>query len=330
VLSAGGEISEAAARPVPRPPAAGPRLPRSAVTAADAEAVAETTRAFRDLDNRFGGAHAHSLAAGYLESNVIVMLRSGSYTEDVGRQLFAAAAQLAHLAAWTAYDIDDRKHAEVYFARALELASAAGDQAFTGEVLAARSHRAIHLGSPRRAIELARASRHIAARAGVPALLAEAHELEANGHALLGERADCAASLAESERAFEQADPGSTPAWLAYFGRAYLAARFAHTLRDLGDWREAERHALEARELSGDLARTRAFNTALLATAYVETDLEAALNAGAEALAMTAALQSGRAVRYVGDLRRRLRRRYGSDPEVREFDEQASQLLGSR
>jgi hypothetical protein len=45
---------------------------------------------------------------------------------------------------------------------------------------------------------------------------------------------------------------------------------------------------------------------------------------------MSAALQSGRAVRYVGDLRRRLRRLYGSHPEVREFDEQASQLLGSR
>jgi hypothetical protein len=146
----------------------------------------------------------------------------------------------------------------------------------------------------------------------VPALLAEAHELEANGHALLGERTDCAASLAACEQAFSRADQGNTPGWLAYFGRAYLAARFAHTLRDLGDWREAERHALEARELSGDLARTRAFNTALLATAYVETDLQAALAAGAEALAMTAALQSGRAVHYVGDLRRRLRRRYGS------------------
>ncbi len=333
VLGADGKVKEAATAHAARPPVSGQgatRLPRKAVTAADAEAVAETTRAFRDLDNRFGGAHTHKLAAGYLESSVALMLRSGSYTEDVGRQLFGAAAQLAHLTAWTAYDIDDHKHAEVYFARALELASAAGDQAFAGEVLAARGHRAIHLGSPRRAIELARASRHIAARADVPALLAEAHELEANGHALLGERADCAASLAESERAFERADPGSAPAWLAYFGRAYLAARFAHTLRDLGDWREAERHALEARELSGDLARTRAFNTVLLATAYVETDLEAALSAGSEALAMSAALQSGRAVRYVGDLRRRLRRRYGSHSEVREFDEQASQLLGSR
>ena len=330
-LSAGGTISAAAARPVPRPPTGGgPRLPRSAVTAADAEVVAETTRAFRDLDNRFGGAHAHKLAAGYLESSVTVMLRSGSYTEDTGRKLFAAAAQLAHLAAWTAYDIDDHRHAELYFARALELASAAGDHAFAGEVLAARSHRAIHLGRPRRAIELARASRHIATQAGVHALLAEAYELEANGHALLGERAECAASLAESERAFSRADPGQSPGWLAYFSRAYMAARFAHTLRDLGDWREAERYALEAHELSGELARTRAFNTALLATAYVETDLEAALHAGAEALAMTAALQSGRAVRYIGDLRRRLHRRHGSDPMVTEFDEQASQLLRSR
>jgi len=45
---------------------------------------------------------------------------------------------------------------------------------------------------------------------------------------------------------------------------------------------------------------------------------------------MTAALQSGRAVHYVGDLLRRLRRRYGSHQEVTDFDEQASQLLGSR
>jgi hypothetical protein len=91
----------------------------------------------------------------------------------------------------------------------------------------------------------------------------------------------------------------------------------------------AERHALEARELSEGLARTRAFNAALLATAYVETDLEAALSAGSEALAMSAALQSGRAVRYVGDLRRRLRRRYGSHSEVTDFDEQPVSYSGA-
>ena len=300
------------------------------MTAADVEAVAETTKAFRDLDNMFGGAHAHKLAAGYLDSSVTLMLRTGTYTEQTGHQLFTVASQLAHLAAWTAYDMADHKHAEVYFARALELASAAGDHAFTGEILAARSHRAIHLGSPHRAVELARASRHIAARAGVPALLAEAHELEANGHALLGDSRACAASLRESESAFSRSIPEDVPRWLRYFDRAYLAARFAHTLRDLGDWREAGRYALEASAMSGSLARARAFNTALLATAYAETDLDRALGTGMEALSMTAGLQSGRAVCYVADLRRRLRRRYGNDPKVTEFDEQVSEILGSR
>ncbi len=331
VLDAGGKIRQAAASVPDAVAGAGNgHLPRGAVTAADVEAVAETTKAFRDLDNMFGGAHAHKLAAGYLDSSVTLMLRTGTYTEQTGHQLFTVASQLAHLAAWTAYDMADHKHAEVYFARALELASAAGDHAFTGEILAARSHRAIHLGSPHRAVELARASRHIAARAGVPALLAEAHELEANGHALLGDSRACAASLRESESAFSRSIPEDVPRWLRYFDRAYLAARFAHTLRDLGDWREAGRYALEASAMSGSLARARAFNTALLATAYAETDLDRALGTGMEALSMSAGLQSGRAVCYVADLRRRLRRRYGNDPKVTEFDEQVSEILGSR
>jgi tetratricopeptide (TPR) repeat protein len=260
------------------------------------------------------------------------MLRTGTYSEETGRQLFGVAAQLSHLAAWTAYDMDDGRRAELYFSKALELASAAGDNAFAAEILAARSHRAIHLGIPDRAIELARASRHVAARTGVSVLLAEAHELEANGHALLGEGRACAASLHECERAFDRAASAAVPVWLAYFDRAYLAARFAHTLRDLGDWGEAERHALDASAMSRSLARARAraFNTALLATAYVETELDRALAVGMEALGMAGGLQSGRVVRYVADLRRRLRKRYGNDPKIREFDRQASEMLGSR
>jgi hypothetical protein len=109
-----------------------------------------------------------------------------------------------------------------------------------------------------------------------------------------------------------------------------MADGAAHTLRDLGDWGEAERYALEASEMSRSLARARAFNTALLATAYVETDLDRALAAGIEALGMAAGLQSGRVVRYVADLRRRVRKSYGNDPKTRDFDRQASEMLGSR
>jgi hypothetical protein len=258
------------------------------------------------------------------------MLRDGTYTETDGRLLFGAAAQAAHLAAWTAYDNGDAKPAERYFARSLELAAAAGDAAFTGEVLAARSHRAIHLGHPDRAVELARAARHAASGAGVPAVIAEAHELEANGHALLGDRIRCAASLDACDREHDHADETNTPPWLAYFDHAYLAARIAHTLRDAGDWAGARQHARAAAAMTPALARARAFNTLILATAYVWHDRDAAICAGREALALTSGIQSGRAAAYARDLRRRLRRRYGSgDRQVAAFDEEARELLGS-
>ena len=255
VLDAGGSIRDAEP---PRPISERPGVPRRRLGPADAHAVHAALASFRDIDNRSGGGHAHALAAAYLDTAVTPMLRHGSYTEADERLLFGAAAQLAALAAWTAYDNGAGKRAEHFFARSLELAAAAGDDAFTGEVLAARSHRAIHLGHPDRGVELARAARHAASDAGVPALLAEAHELEANGHALTGNRAECARSLAACEREFARATLDSTPPWLAYFDAAYLAARTAHTLRDAGDWQGAIEHGTEADRMSDGLARARA------------------------------------------------------------------------
>jgi len=327
VLGADGSIRDSEPH---RPASARAAVPRRRLGAADADAVHAALASFRDIDNRSGGGHAHALAAAYLDTAVAPMLRHGSYTEADGRLLFGAAAKLAALAAWTAYDNGAGKKAEHYFARALELAAAAGDDAFTGEVLAARSHQAIHLGRPDRALELARAARHAASGAGVPALLAEAHELEANGHALAGDRAECARSLAACEREFARATPDSTPSWLAYFDDAYLAARTAHTLRDAGDWQGAIGHGAEADRMPGALARARVFNRLIVATAHVQGDRDAAIGEGRRALAMTAGIQSGRAASYTRDLRRRLRRRYGSgDPQVAAFDEEARQLLGS-
>jgi transcriptional regulator with XRE-family HTH domain len=326
-LQAGGAIRDADPG---RISSADPRIPRRRLSAPDAQAILTTLAMFRDLDNRAGGGHAHALIAAYLERSVTPMLRNGTYTETDGRLLFAAAAQVAHLAAWTAYDNGDAKPAERYFARSLELAAAAGDSAFTGEVLAARSHHAIHLGRPDRAIELARAARHAACGADVPALLAEAWELEANGHAITGDRGTCAQSLAACDREHQRADETNTPAWLCYLDTAYLAARKAHTLRDLGDWTAAREHAAEATTMSGTLARARVFNTLIFASAWVQQDRDAAIGAGREALAMTAGIQSGRANAYTRDLRKRLRRRYGSgDTEVAAFDEECRQLLGT-
>ena len=330
-LAAGGVLKAAAAAPV----LAGRRgraergwLTRGVVTFADVEAVAEITGTFRGLDNKFGGGHAHMLAAEYLESNVLPMLRTGIYKEEIGQRLFGVAAQLAHLVAWTAYDMDDHRRARMYFTRALELASA-GDHLFGGEILAARSHHAIHLGDPVKAAEFARATQQIAHKAAVPALLAEAYALEANSHALLGDARSCASSLLEAELAFRRSDPDAAPVWLRYFDEGYLAARFAHSFRELGEWGEARRYARLAVSMSDDLARTRAFNMAVLATTYVETDPDQACAVGLDALGLAAGLQSRRIVRYIGDVRKRLLRHHPKEAAVTDFCERATKLLGA-
>ena len=304
--------------------------PHSRVTVADVEAAREITRTFRSLDNKFGGAHAHSLAATYLDSTVIPMLRTGSYTETTGQDLFSIAAQLAHLAAWTAYDMGDHRRAQRYFAKALELAAAAGDQGFGGEILAAGSHHAIHLGNAGRAAELARASQQVAQKAGIPALLAEACTLEAGSHALTGDGDACAVSLSRAEEAFSRAETTDTPEWLGYFGEGYLAIRFAHCLRDLGDSDQARRYAQHAASLDPGMIRTRVFNTILVATTYADADPAQACSKGMEALTLAADLQSGRVTRYVTDLEQRLRKRHASETVVKQFRQYATETLGTR
>ena len=127
ILAARGAIRDTEARTGSRP-----SVLRRRLTGADADAVLATLAAFRGIDNVNGGGHAYSLAAAYLDQSVTPMLREGSYSEADGRALFGAAAQVAHLAAWTAYDNGDARNAEKYLARALELAAAGGRRRFHG------------------------------------------------------------------------------------------------------------------------------------------------------------------------------------------------------
>ncbi len=303
-------------------------LPRRRVTAADIEVIEDFTQTFRRLDNKFGGGHAHGLAAHYLNSNVLPILREGSCTDEVGRRLFGAAAQLAHLIGWTAYDTENHGSAELYFRNALEFSAAVGDVAFGGEILAAKSHHAIHLHRPKEALQLARASANAANAAAIPALRAEACALEANAYAVLGDKRACVSSLDRAEIAFDLIRTEDTPDWLHYLDECYLAARFAHCFRDLEDWSHAREFASRAAGLNATLTRSHAFNTIVLATTYIETDVDYACHIGSQVLNVAASLQSSRIVNYIGAFSRRLAERHKTNPIVGEFIEQANEMLG--
>jgi transcriptional regulator with XRE-family HTH domain len=299
------------------------------ITLAYVEAVKELTQTFRRQDNMFGGGYARTVAAHYLDSTVVSLLRHGCCDDDVGQALLGSAAELAHLVAWMAYDMQDHSGAKHYMGRALELATASDDDAFGGEILAGMSHQAIHLRHVAETIDLARGSQRIATKVRLSALLAEAHVMEAHGHALLGDSTSSAASLHAAELAFGQSQPADLPEWLHYLDEGYLASRFAHCFRDLRDWRQAEQFALRAIQMSDNLARARSFNTVLLATTYVENDLEQACHVGLEAVELASQLQSGRIRQYIRDLARRLEEKHKSDPIVGRFTEAVSEALGA-
>lgn len=94
---------------------------------------------------------------------------------------------------------------------------------------------------------------------------------------------------------------------MRYFDEAYLSAKFAHTLRDLGRSADAERFARSSLHMTEGYDRGRLFNTALLSSVLVS---QGQIDEGAEhaliAVRMTGRVRSVRAHGYLRDIATRL------------------------
>lgn len=273
----------------------------------DVELLREATQTFRRLDNRYGGGHSRSTVTAHLKSVVEPLLRNGTARSDVIDDLYCAAAELEQLAGWMAYDVGQASEGRQHFRRALKLCNEAGNDALSAEMLAGMSHHAAFLRSPEVAIDLALAAQKPAKSASIPALRSEVAVMEAHGLALKGDKQSCLAALREAERVFSRFNAVDTPVWLCYFDDAYLAAKFAHTFRDLGRPGEAERFARRSLEMSAGYERGRLFNTALLASTLADQRrIDEACAVGTAALEMTSTVRSIRTKSYLRDLNHRL------------------------
>lgn len=300
------------------------------VGASDVASIREVTRSFGELDNRFGGGSIRGPVVRYLHTAVTPLLREGSYGDATGRALATAAAELTRLAGWMAYDLERHGLAQRYLIQALGLARSAGDDGLAGEILAGMSHQAIYIGQPRHGLELAGAAVTAAERSGVFSLLAEARVLEAHAFARLGDGTACAASLHAADVAFDRRSPQDEPGWIGYFDEAYLAAKSAHCLRDLGDGGAAVRHARRSLVMDGRYVRGKMFNFSLLATALIQQgELEEACEAATSALDLAEGIQSVRTRSYVADLRERLTP-YARHPRVAVLIERCGRPVENR
>lgn len=289
---------------------------RRKVGQADVEALRTMAATFRDLDNRVGGGRIRQTVVQYLHSEVSPLLR-GDYTEQTGRLLFAAAAELTKLAGWMAYDDEEHGLAQRYLIQALRMSRTASDHALGAEILAAMSHQATYIGRPGDAVDLARAAQIGARKAGLAVLESECHIVEAHGHAAREDASACSGSLAAAETAFERTE-GTPPEWLAYFDEAYLSAKFAHCFRALEDDRRSGDYAEQSLNMTDGYLRGRAFNLCLLASARAADDPLEAVRVGDDALTIAEGLSSKRSRSYLRDLRHRLTP-HGRLTEVAEF-----------
>ena len=326
-VPAQGRLSVRPAELLARRRGAAERGPAHRVGSGDIAALRSVGELFRTLDDAYGGGHARQALVRYLEHECEPMLR-GTYGEQTGRRLFAAAADLTRLAGWTSYDIGAHGLAQRYFVQALRLAQAAGDRPYGAYVLVTMSRQAVYLGHGREAIQLARVAQQGVGTTAPPVVQALLHSAEARGHGVLGEVRACTASLVRAERALETARPGDeVPHWARFFDEAQLADEFGHCHRDLQQFRAAAQHAERSLQLRAPAyARSRLFCRVVLASARLGLgELDQACALAAEAAGQAAEMRSVRAVEYVRDFERRLEP-YKDAAPVRSYRDQVAAL----
>ncbi|MFB6393836.1 hypothetical protein [Polymorphospora lycopeni] len=289
----------------PRDPDASHRGARR-VTLADVDALRACQQQFLDLDRRHGGGQFRAFLAEWLHREVEPMLH-GTYTDRVGRQLFAAVAELTGQVAFMSYDIGDHGWAQRHFIQSLRLAKAADHVGFGAHILANMSTQAVYLRQPGEAVRLARAA--VDGGRAHTSVMARLHTAEACAHAIAGDARSCTAALRLAEDATAKAGGNDQPAWAGYFTPAHLAGTAIRCLRDLGRTKEALGYAGQALDLGEGSVRTRALHTALVASVYAtgsSAEPEHAGQLGHDALDLAGRVRSRRVSDRITDLAGRL------------------------
>jgi tetratricopeptide (TPR) repeat protein len=109
---------------------------------------------FADVDAYFGGGYARRTLAGYLATDIAVMLRTRA-SARIRQSILSTTAQLCNLCGFMCFDDELHATAQRYYLTALQLAVEAGDRTTGARVLAELSAQADWLGHSRSAFELA-------------------------------------------------------------------------------------------------------------------------------------------------------------------------------
>ncbi|WP_326597697.1 MFS transporter [Streptomyces sp. NBC_01803] len=341
------DASVARDAPPPRPPLSreglaresgpgGPERDRDRESAArvrvghsDVSKLREAAEEARRWDSKYGGGDwRSSMVPECLRTDAAPLLQSG-YSDDVGRSLFRATAELTRLAGWMAFDTGQHEAAQRYYIQALRLARAAADVPLGGYVLASMALQAVYRGFADEGVDLAQAALERNRSLATARTMSFFKLVEARALAKANDAAGCGSALSAAEGWLERSREGDgDPSWLDFYAYDRLAADAAECYIDLkvpGQVRRFTKQALS--EPTEEFVRSHGLRLVVAAVAELESgNLDAACAAGTRAVEVAGRISSARTTDYVRDLLHRLAP-YGDEPLVRELQERARPLL---
>ncbi|GHG58098.1 MFS transporter [Streptomyces griseocarneus] len=283
----------------------------------------------RRWDSKYGGGDWRSSMVPECLRVDAAPLLLGSYSDDVGRALFGATAELTRLAGWMAFDTGQQEAAQRYYIQALRLARAAADVPLGGYVLASMSLQATYRGYGDEGVDLAQAALERNRGLATARTMSFFRLVEARAQAKAGDAPACGAALKAAEGWLERARPGDAdPSWLDFYSPERFAADAAECYRDLRMPRQVQRFTEQAlARPTEEFVRSHGLRLVVSAVAELESgNLDAACAAGARAVEVAGRISSARTTEYVRDLLHRLEP-YGNEPRVAELRERARPLL---
>ncbi|MFC5172227.1 sporulation protein [Streptomyces mutomycini] len=295
----------------------------------DVTKLREAAQDARRWDSKYGGGDWRSSMVPECLRVDAAPLLLGSYSDEVGRALFGASAELTRLAGWMAFDTGQQEAAQRYYIQALRLARAAADVPLGGYVLASMSLQATYRGFADEGVDLAQAAVERNRGLATARTMSFFRLVEARAHAKAGDAPAAGAALRAAESWLERSRTGdSDPAWLGFYSYDRFAADAAECYRDLKAPRQVRRFTEQALSKPTDeFVRSHGLRLVVSAVAELESgNLDAACAAGTRAVEVAGRISSARTNEYVRDLLHRLEP-YGDEPRVAELRERARPLL---
>ncbi|MGW7102658.1 sporulation protein [Streptomyces sp. NPDC054838] len=295
----------------------------------DVTKLREAAEDARRWDSKYGGGDWRSSMVPECLRVDAAPLLLGSYTDEVGRALFGATAELTRLAGWMAFDTGQQEAAQRYYIQALRLARAAADVPLGGYVLASMSLQATYRDFPDEGVDLAQAAVERNRGLATARTMSFFRLVEARAHAKAGDPVAAGAALRAAEGWLERARDGDPdPTWLGFYSYDRFAADAAECYRDLKLPRQVRRFTEQALSRpTEEYVRSHGLRLVVSAVAELESgNLDAACAAGTRAVEVAGRISSARTNEYVRDLLHRLEP-YGDEPRVAELRERARPLL---